>query len=157
MPEFRPIWNSYRESTHTWHSSRKMFVCFSCCQWLHFDFFSAGVPFHSIGTIQLALEIGERYTKSILVCVDERYKYTRNYQWTEQKNHVCDSVVLHHDMYDGAYAFFSSPQLKLITEDKYTNNLYTRGSEKKYLTPQYIEKKTFTSLFLVLSIQSVSH
>lgn len=56
------------------------------------------------GAIQLALEIGECNTKSVLVCVDERHKHTGNYQWTIEKNNVCHSAVFHNDVHDiGTY------------------------------------------------------
>lgn len=53
------------------------------------------------GSVQLAMEVSQCDTKSILICLDEWHQYARDYQRAQQKNNVCDSIVLHNDMYDG--------------------------------------------------------
>lgn len=52
------------------------------------------------GAIQLALEIGKRHTKPVLVCVDERYEHTGNYQRTIEKDNVCHGAIFYDELYD---------------------------------------------------------
>lgn len=53
------------------------------------------------------MEIGKCNTKSVFICMDERYQYTRDYKWSIEKNYVRDSIVFYYDMYDiGMYVCF---------------------------------------------------
>lgn len=52
------------------------------------------------GTIQLVVEVGQRNTKSIHLCVVKRFAPSGTFSRSTQANNVRYSIIFHHDMHD---------------------------------------------------------
>lgn len=51
-------------------------------------------------TVQLVVEIGKCYPKSIFLRLDKRLKWPRVDKWSFSKDNVCNGIIFHNDLHD---------------------------------------------------------